>query len=304
MILQTATGELWVRGGGKSPGKNYLCFMRRRELISHIQKELSEVYPAEEARAIGYILLERVLGLHRETVALEPDAEVLLPLTFTDALEQLRRYRPLQYVLGETEFGGMRLRVDESVLIPRPETEELVRWIGSEWREKSPAVLDIGTGSGAIAVALAKQLPGAVVTAVDVSPEALDVAAGNARTNGARIAFLQMDILQETPPGKFDIIVSNPPYVRDSERVHMRRNVLDYEPATALFVPDDDPLLFYRRIVELGTLLLKGGGSLYFEINETFGKEAAELLSEGGYTEVEIRRDIFEKDRMIRGRRP
>ena len=250
---------------------------------------------------MAFALFERFLSLKREDVFLEPDADIVPSPAFSDALEQLLRHRPLQYVIGEAEFCGLVFRVDENVLIPRPETEELVQWIAKEWQDKSPCILDVGTGSGAIAVSLAKRLPAAGVTALDVSPEALAVASGNARLHGVDAVFLQMDILSEMPPGRYDVIVSNPPYVRDSERALMRRNVLDYEPGTALFVPDADPLLFYRRIAELGMDLLTDGGVLYVEVNEAFGHETAELLMQLGYTGIEIRPDVFGKDRMVKG---
>jgi len=278
--------------------------MRRKEYFDLIRTRLSGIYGVEEAGALGWHLLESCVNLNREAVYAEPDAPVSPSPAVEAAIRELERHRPLQYVLGHTEFYGLPFRVDERVLIPRPETEELVRWIAGDWRGKSPAVLDIGTGSGAIAVALARSLPGSAVTALDVSPGALEVAGENARANGVEVRAIRCDVLRETPAGEYDMIVSNPPYVRESERTSMHPNVLDHEPGLALFVPDDDPLRFYRRIAELGLALLKPGGALYLEINEAFGAETAALLEGSGYTDVRLRKDLFGKDRMIRACKP
>jgi len=275
--------------------------MQRKEFFDQTCKQLSEIYPPEEARAMAFGLFEKYLQLPRQDIFLVPGAGIEPTGAFADALEQLRNGRPLQYILGETEFYGLRFRVDENVLIPRPETEELVQWILNDWKNGAPHILDIGTGSGAIAVSLAKNLPDARVSALDISVGALVTAKENARLNNVEIDFRQMDILTDIPTGKFDVIVSNPPYVRDSERVQMHRNVLDHEPDNALFVPDSDPLRFYRRITESGMELLKEKGALYFEINEAFGSETADLLVNSGYTDMEIRPDIFGKDRMVKG---
>lgn len=276
--------------------------MRRKELFDQTCEQLSGIYPAEEAKAIAFVLFEVLLGLDKAQLFLNPgEVEVNLE-AFKKALNQLSDHRPLQYVLGEAEFYGLRFKVDENVLIPRPETEELVRWIIDESHSSSPSVLDIGTGSGAIAVSLAKNLPGAKVSGVDISTGALNIARENAVRNKTEVDFFHLDILKQTPVGKFDIVVSNPPYVRLLEKESMRKNVLDHEPGTALFVPDNDPLLFYRRIVEISGGLLNDGGTLYFEINEEFGRETAGLIEKQGFHDVEIRKDIFDKDRMIRGR--
>ena len=283
---------------------HYICFMQRKEYFDQTCRGLSAVYPPEEARAMAFVLFEEYLRLKREDIFLDPDAGIEPSESLSIALEQLQNHRPLQYVLGQTEFCGLTFRVNENVLIPRPETEELVRWITDDWKDRSPRILDIGTGSGAIAVSLAKNGADARVSAVDISLGALEVARENARLNDVTVDFSLIDILIDTPPGKFDIIVSNPPYVRDSERTQMRANVLEHEPGTALFVPDSDPLRFYRRIAELGREILTAGGALYFEINEAFGLQTTDLLTESGYTDIEIRRDIFSKDRMAKGVRP
>ena len=275
--------------------------MRLKEYFTGVCDLLSEVYPAEEARAMAFILFENRLHRRREDLYSRPDEEVREDPALADAVRQLRQHRPLQYVLGETECCGYLFHVDENVLIPRPETEELVRWITADWHGKTPRILDIGTGSGVIAVSLARNLPGAIVSALDVSPGALAVARENAGRNGANVTFTQADILKEFPEGTFDVIVSNPPYVRESEKERMRRNVLDYEPHRALFVPDGDPLLFYRRIAAIGTRQLDSGGALYVEINESCGPQTADLMSEAGYADIELRTDIFGKDRMLKG---
>ncbi|MCD8185283.1 MAG: peptide chain release factor N(5)-glutamine methyltransferase, partial [Rikenellaceae bacterium] len=262
---------------------------------------VSEVYPPEEGRAITFQLFESLLGLRREDIFLLSEAECEPSEAISQAVEQLLHHRPLQYILGETEFYGLPFYVNEKVLIPRPETEELVQWIIHDYKGTSPRILDIGTGNGAIAVSLAKNLPEASVFAVDISSGALETARENARLNQVNVQFTQADILQEHPEGIFDVIVSNPPYVRKTEKSLMRRNVLDHEPDIALFVPDDDPLLFYRRIAELAKSRLNDNGTLYFEINEAFGPQIQELLSALGYTEIEIRSDIFGKDRMAKG---
>ena len=250
---------------------------------------------------MAFVLLEEYAGLSREAIFLDPDAGIEPSSALFDALEQLYTHRPLQYVLGHAEFCGLVFAVNEDVLIPRPETEELVEWISREWKGRPVRILDIGTGSGAIAVALAKKLTEAMVSAVDISEKAILMAAANAAGNAVQVSFAVCDILNGKPEGKFDVIVSNPPYVRHSEQEFMRKNVLDYEPGNALFVPDDDPLLFYRRIAGLGREMLNEGGALYFEINEAFGNETVRLLTELGYSQIEIRADILGKERMVKG---
>jgi release factor glutamine methyltransferase len=274
--------------------------MNSREGYETIRRELSEIYPRQEAGAMAGILLEAYFGVDRRRRLLEPQARIVPTAAFEQALRELKAHRPLQYVLGETEFADCTLALDERVLIPRPETEELVRRIARAYRGRTPAILDIGTGSGAIAVALARALPGSRVTALDISPDALDVARGNARTNGVAVDFQPMDILKECPEGRYGVIVSNPPYVRESERAAMRPNVLDHEPAAALFVPDDDPLVFYRAIAGCARRALDPGGALWLEINEAFGPPIVALLEERGFREVELFQDMFDKDRMIR----
>lgn len=274
--------------------------MTRKDFFDSICSKLSGVYPLQEARAIAFVLFEVYYGLNRHDIFLYPDIEIDNTAHTEDAVDQLVKFRPLQYVLGQAWFCDMRFAVNENVLIPRPETEELIRWISDKHAGTTPEILDIGTGSGCIAVSLATLLPEAAVSAVDISPEALEVARQNALANEAEVCFSLCDILNENPDGRYDIIVSNPPYVMESEKTLMRRNVLDYEPHLALFVEDDNRLIFYRRIAEYASGALKSGGVLYFEINESTGKELIQMLASKGFQEIELRKDIFDKERMVR----
>ena len=221
------------------------------------------------------------------------------------AIRELQTAKPIQYILGETEFFSNRFFVNENVLIPRPETEELVDWVLQEYPDKSEKIkiLDVGTGSGCIAISLAKALPNAVVTAIDVSEGALKVAKRNAELNSVVTYFLQQDILRiETLPDKYDIIISNPPYVRELEKKEIRHNVLEYEPHLALFVPDNNPLLFYDKIATLAQQTLNPNGSLFFEINQYLGQEMQTLLEQKLFTEITLRQDLFGNDRMIKAK--
>ena len=247
-------------------------------------------------------------------------------LTLHFAVKELLKNKPVQYILGKTEFCGMRFFVNENVLIPRPETEKMVKSLELKVKgylyspsfrpdierremvaEKSPAnisILDIGTGSGCIAISLAKSLKNSVVTAVDVSEKALEVAKKNAEANDANVRLILDDILNPKNPelidNQYDIIVSNPPYVCESEKSEMRANVLDYEPSTALFVSDSDPLVFYRKILEFAQKALIPNGEVWFEINEKFGNEMKYLCHEKGFEKVEIIKDFRERDRILR----
>ena len=218
-----------------------------------------------------------------------------------DAIKRLKENEPLQYILGEAEFCGLRLRVNPSVLIPRPETGELVRLIATENKNSHPCILDIGTGSGCIAIALAKELPQTTVSAWDISEEALIVAKENSIICGTKIDLAQRDILTYTPAeiDKFDIIVSNPPYIKEKEKSLMESNVLDWEPSLALFVPNDNPLLFYRTIAEKAKTMLTPGGQLYFEINREHGTDTCTMLTELGYTNIHLHKDFAGNDRMV-----
>ncbi len=271
---------------------------------------LSGDYPPEEIQSFFSLLSEAYLGLSRIETAMQPEKEISEEKfeKFTDAIIRLKQSEPIQYIIGETEFYGLPFKVDKSVLIPRPETEELVSWITNETQSKETSILDIGTGSGCIAITLANELPETKVSAIDVSTDALRIANQNALANKVNVNFIEVDVLQFDSSkdlqihkeSKFDIIVSNPPYVRASEKELMQANVLRYEPEIALFVEDEDPLLFYRRIVELSKEYLKREGLLFFEINEYLGKDMKDMLEKEGFTNIEIKKDIFEKDRMIK----
>ncbi len=293
--------------------------MTRRELIESMTAAAEPLYGAREAAAIARLVAERRYGLSRAECALEPNREIdtsnFQLSTFNSLLADLAAARPVQYILGVADFDGMELAVGEGVLIPRPETEELVRWIASSLRgasgdEAIPRILDIGTGSGAIAIALARRLPQAQVTAIDISPEALKYARQNNEKYSAGVELIQADILNEKTLStfnfqlstKFDTIVSNPPYIPAAERGRMAANVADHEPPTALFVPDDDPLVFYRAIARFARSGLAPGGELYFETHELTARSVVELLRAEGFTDIELREDINSKPRMIRCR--
>ncbi|MBC6700512.1 peptide chain release factor N(5)-glutamine methyltransferase [Hymenobacter puniceus] len=278
-----------------------------RQLTTSFTSALETIYPTSEAGSIAGLVLEHLLQLTPLQRRMQADApvptEVAAQLPALQA--RLLHHEPMQYVLGVAHFAGLELEVTPATLIPRPETEELVQLIIEEQRHRPAlSVLDVGTGSGCIPLALCQALEPTRTVAVDISGEALTVARRNASRYGCEIDFQQLDILTQTPaalePQSLDILVSNPPYVLENERPLMRPNVLNYEPATALFVPNHDPLLFYRRIAELGTTLLRPGGALYFEINEQYAGPTLALLTGLGYTEVAARPDIFGKQRLVR----
>lgn len=273
--------------------------MKLRELYQQYSEQLTEIYSEQEAGSLAFWLLEEYLGKTRMDI-LKDESLTSIPLALEEAFEQVLKGKPIQYVLGHAPFYGREFLVSPSVLIPRNETEELVHLIIKENRDQSLRILDIGTGSGCIPISLALEIPKADVFALDVSPEALEVAEANAKKLGAKVEFFLCDILrEEIPVGKLDIIVSNPPYVRHTEKSQMHANVLDHEPHLALFVYDEDPLLFYRTIAEKAKKALRAGGKLYFEINEAFGKETAKLLHDLGYTNVRIVSDLNGKERMV-----
>lgn len=279
--------------------------MKAQQLIQTLYAAASTHYDEREAAHIALHLAASAAHVSENPLRLkiEPD----YPIEITDeAVEslcrELRAARPMQYLLGETEFYGRSFRVDERVLIPRPETEELIDWIVRD-EQQATRLLDVGTGSGAIAVSLALELPQAEVTAIDLSTDALTLAAENAARLGASVRFVEADALQglaqRFAAETFDLIVSNPPYVPDSDRLTMHRNVLDYEPHIAFFVPDQDPLRFYRAIAQAAQQLLKPGGKLYFEIYHKAADSLEQLLCALGYEEVTVRCDLFEKPRML-----
>ncbi len=282
--------------------------MRIIDFKKEFQTALNELYPKTEITSFFELLLETKFSITRLDYALHP--EKLLTQKQVEELravcERLKKSEPIQYILGETDFCGLKFKVDKRVLIPRPETEELIDWIVkdtlvSETEKEVLNLLDIGTGSGCIAIALAKRLPQANVFAVDVSIDALQLAEENAQQNGAEVCFKQLDILHPEDQGKkFSTIVSNPPYVRQLEKKQMRANVLNYEPHLALFVADEDALLFYRKILDFAHGHLEEGGSIYFEINEFLATDLQSLFRQYGYKDFTFKKDIFGKTRMAR----
>ncbi|MDD2797101.1 MAG: peptide chain release factor N(5)-glutamine methyltransferase [Bacteroidales bacterium] len=275
-----------------------------KSFIESAHQQLSILYPEHEVRSMISYLLQSVTGFSKAEIILRKNSE-LSPENnkqLNTKLKQLASGEPLQYVLGETEFYNLKFKVNQSVLIPRPETEELVDLILRENNSKQLRILDIGTGSGCIAISLAKKLPDSVVEAWDISEDALQVALENSIKNKVDVHFSRKDILNlENSSNIFDIIVSNPPYVCESEAEAMHQNVLRFEPHLALFVPNHDPLMFYSKIVSLSSQLLRKGGLLYFEINAAYGSQTADLLRNNGYQSVVILKDIFGKERFVKG---
>ncbi len=285
--------------------------MNLESLIKKFHNELGELYDEQEIKALVRNTLAHVFNFSSTDIISKKKEEldkknVRIAIR---TLNKLKKYEPIQYIIGETEFYGLKLKVDKNVLIPRPETEELVEWIVDEITSRKtqsvkPSILDIGTGSGCIAIALKKKFPIYKVFGLDISETALKIARKNARDNKAEIIFMEYNILQNELSGiskGFDIVVSNPPYVTSREKQHMHPNVTDYEPHIALFVEGKNPLLFYERIADLcKEKLLKEGGSLYFEVNEEYAAETAELLSGKGFKNLIIKKDISGKERMIR----
>lgn len=272
------------------------------KIVAYIRSRLQPYYTAEEVSALSRIVCCDLLGQAPtdyylgKDIALSPKKEQELE----DILQRLSRFEPLQYIEGRTLFLGREFWVAPGVLIPRPETEELVELMLKEIPADA-RILDVGTGSGCIAISLAKELPDTLVTAWDVSPEALSVARANARKLQADVRFVECDVLacQVDEVGLYDVIVSNPPYVTEAEKADMEPNVLQWEPSLALFVPDDDPLRFYRRIAVLGRDMLADGGRLYFEINRAYGREMVEMLRTMGYVGVRVEKDLSQNDRFV-----
>lgn len=275
-----------------------------RRLFDHIREKLSGRYEPAEYESISFLIFEHVLGYSRIQVHLKKD-ETIPDAKLTEIEEILNRLadgEPIQYILGKADFYGLTFTVNPHVLIPRQETEELVDWIINDNKLPEPTILDIGTGSGCIPVALDKNIPDAEVFAYDISAEALTVANQNAVDNHVNIRTQKVDILHweaASVDKTFDIIVSNPPYVKDEEKSLMLEHVLSHEPHLALFVSDNDPLIFYSRIAEFAQQHLSQEGKLYFEINEALGKQTASLLREKEFPNVTIKKDINGKDRMI-----
>ncbi|UFH46446.1 peptide chain release factor N(5)-glutamine methyltransferase [Flavobacterium galactosidilyticum] len=281
--------------------------MKIKEYRSYFIQELTPIFDEGEAESFFYLILENKQQLKRIDLALQHD------LTFSEdeikiwnaILEQLKNEIPVQYLLGKTSFYGLDFEVNTNVLIPRPETEELVDWIIKsnqvDHNSKGLKILDIGTGSGCIAISLANYIPNAQVFAIDVSENALDTAQKNAESNKVEVTFTNKNILETVDLElQYDIIVSNPPYVRNLEKEEIKKNVLDNEPHLALFVEDDDALIFYRKIAELAQKNLSENGQLFFEINQYLGQEMINLLEEMNFKNIELRKDIYGNDRMIR----
>lgn len=271
-------------------------------------EELQSVYDVQEIESFFYIITDFLHHKKRIDLALEPNFSITGNEIekWNSIVNELKNEKPIQYILGETEFYGLRFLVNKNTLIPRPETEELVELIineNSNIKIPNPKILDIGTGSGCIAISLAKNLPNAKVFALDVSEKALEIAKKNSELNEVEVNFINKSILEvddlEQLATKFNIIVSNPPYVRNLEKEEIKKNVLDYEPHLALFVEDTDALLFYRKIAQLALKNLTENGKLYFEINQYLGKETVELLENLGFKHIELIKDVYGNDRMI-----
>ena len=280
--------------------------MTIRQITTAMFLQLTGHYPETEIESFARILFRHYLKMTPAQAHLSQDSELPsgIEQKILAAIEELKKNRPVQYILGETEFYGLRFELTPDVLIPRPETEELVDWIVRKYNKNtSMTIIDIGTGSGCIAVALAKNFPNACVWAVDISEAALVVAQQNALTNRVKVNFLSGDVLNdgltEFAPVSLDVIVSNPPYVMPSEKDRMLPNVLEYEPHVALFTPDDHPFIFYERIAAFGTKCLKNGGRIFFEINETFPDILVDILQKNLYSDVTSRKDINGKWRMM-----
>jgi len=270
---------------------------------------LSVVFEKEEVESFFYLLVDFRLNLNKMDFLLNPNVVVSEEdeVFFESVIQKLKTEQPIQYILGETEFYGLQFKVNENTLIPRPETEELVDWIIQDLliaKNEGLTILDIGTGSGCIPISLAKNVTGAQVTTVDISEAAIEVAQGNAKQNGVDIGFINDSILEpkivNDSKNVFDVIVSNPPYVRNLEKQEIKKNVLDYEPHLALFVEDEDALIFYKKITEYALSHLKKDGVLYFEINQYLGKETVELIENLGFETVELRKDMAGNDRMVK----
>lgn len=275
-----------------------------QNVIQHIQSELRGHYPENEIKSFCNLIIQKLTGFSRIEILVNKNTNfsVEKQQDVEKIIEKLKKQVPIQYILGETDFYGHTFNVNESVLIPRPETEELVDWIQKDNSSNQiKNILDIGTGSGCIAISLKHIFTNAVVDAFDISETALVTAKSNARRNKVNINFIKADILNAPKfDKKWDLIVSNPPYVTEFEKNEILPNVLEHEPHLALFVPDNDPLLFYRNIAKFAQKYLLPNGKLYFEINREYGLECIDMLTNMGFSDVELRKDISGNDRMIR----
>ena len=281
-----------------------------KDVFAIFKQSLVRLYGTNEIEAITLMVINEITNLSKAQIKAFPEKEIATADNgkLNNILQRLQTGEPIQYILGHTEFYGLPFNVNPSVLIPRPETEELVEWVlntvGTSQLTTSN-ILDIGTGSGCIAISLKKNLPRATVSAIDISTKALEKAKQNADLNNVKIDFIHADILNiksEIEIPKSDIIVSNPPYVTQHDKTQMHTNVTDFEPHTALFVPEDDPLLFYNAIADYALNNLSTTGLLFFEINENLGKQTVELLNSKHFKNIELRKDMSGRDRMIRTR--
>ena len=280
--------------------------MTIKEIFNDTLSQIIPLYGKKEAQSLAYITFKQVFGYDK--LRIYQNSETPVPpgqLTeFHSIIQSLKQFKPIQYILGETEFYNCRIKVNEHTLIPRPETEELVEWIIRSNEKEVPGILDLGTGSGCIAIALKKAIPKAGVTGCDIDKAALETAIQNSKINQVKVNFRFCDILNQPEilqSKKLDLIVSNPPYVTEKEKGQMNPNVLQWEPHKALFVPDDDPMRFYKMIIYHAKELLKPGGSLFLEINENYPQEIYQLLSSEQFSNLEIRKDLSGKNRMARG---
>jgi release factor glutamine methyltransferase len=286
------------------PASNTVAQVRK-----HIHQMLMETFPDEQERnVLASMILQYITGLGKAEIAIQPDFRVNESdiVWLKNALEDLNDHCPVQYVVGYEEFYGLKFNVNKHVLIPRPETEELVKWVLDDHAaSKSPlSVIDFGTGSGCIAVSLKHNRTDWSVCGIDKSVEAIAVAQSNALQNGVEVDFAENDLLDFKPMSqKFDLVVSNPPYIRNSEKGLMQKNVLEFEPEMALFVEDNDPLVFYRAIAEISKTLLNNQGCIYLEINEALGSETVQMLKDLGFSDVELKEDLFGKPRMVKARK-
>ncbi|MEL6304363.1 MAG: peptide chain release factor N(5)-glutamine methyltransferase [Bacteroidota bacterium] len=281
--------------------------MQLKEIKPLFHRELSSLYPSEEIDSFFFLSIEHFLNLPRFILALQPEYTLnkAEETPLFETLAKLKTNEPIQYILGEVEFMGLSLKVNPFVLIPRPETEELVQWILEAVKANSKEtikILDVGTGSGCISLSLAKNLPNAQLSALDVSKEAIKVAQENANSHQVKVSFQQADVLDKALKldRTFDIIVSNPPYVRSLEQKEMKQNVTAFEPQQALYVPDDNPLLFYKKINQLAKTHLTPEGMLFYEINQYLASEMEVLMEQDGFSGIEVRKDIFGNFRMLK----
>ncbi len=280
-----------------------------KEFKIFFSNELADVFPKTEVDTFFFLLIEQKLNLQRVDTVLQPDFIIVDDqlLEFKNIIKRLQKEEPIQYILGNTEFFGLPFQVNKHTLIPRPETEELVEWILSEVKQlqilsnHKLKILDIGTGTGCIPITLAKNLKNVEVSAIDVSKKALKIAQQNALLNNVEIHFLEVDILKANKlPQQYDIIVSNPPYVRELEKEEIKNNVLQNEPHLALFVDDNNPLIFYNKITDLAKKHLTTNGLLFFEINQYLGNETLEMIRQKRLQDIELKKDFFGNDRMLK----